>query len=176
MSVIVKIASPSDHLDLPALRDLINTVYTASEGSLWVENHLRVSTDRLNEIFERQELIVALEDNKAIGCIHLEKIDKEVYKFKMVAVAFKHKRKGVGSKLVDFAEQQAISYGAKTMQLELLVPETAAHPDKVILEQWYTNIGYKEKETQSVDYCHDGLGQFLITPSKAVVYRKPLIL
>lgn len=175
MSVVVKIAEQSDNINFKKLKELINEVYLASEASLWVENHRRVSLERLTEIFEKQELIIALIGGEVVGCIHLEPINEDCFKFKMVAVSFNHKRKGVGNKLVSFAEEQAKQYGACKMQLELLVPDEAEHPDKIMLEKWYTSIGYELAEVQSVDYCHDGLAQFLKTPCKAFVYRKALI-
>ncbi len=175
MSVTVKIAAPSDNIDFETLKELINEVYLASEASLWVDNHRRISTEQLIEISHKNELIVAIYNDDVVGCVHLEPIDQDNYKFKMVAVDFKHKRKGIGGKLVTFAENQAIKYGAKKMQLELLVPDEAEHPDKMMLEKWYTSIGYQKEEVQSVDYCHCGLEKFLRTPCKAVVYRKPLI-
>lgn len=176
MSVIVKIADHSDNISIKELVALINAVYLASEASLWVENHRRISKERLTEIFNKNKLIIAKIGIEVVGCLHLEPINHEIYKFKMVAVDFKHKRKGIGGKLIQFAEQQALNSGAKIMQLELLVPDEAEHPDKVMLENWYTSIGYQLEDMQSVDYCHDGLAQFLITPCKAAIYRKALIL
>ena len=176
MSYRVKIAEESDKIDFSKLTKLINEVYLASEASIWVEGHRRISETALREIFNKQELIVATENDEVIGCIHLEPIGKELFKFKMVAVNFEHKRKGIGVRLVDYAERTALSKGGKIMQLELLVPERVEHPDKVILEKWYTSIGYIKEEEHSVDYCHAGMSKDLRVPCTAVVYRKALIL
>ncbi len=176
MSIEVKIADVTDNIDFDKLVKMINEVYLASEASIWIDEHRRISTELLQEIFNNQELIIAKEANEVVGCIHLEQVNSELYKFKMVAVDFNHKRKGIGGMLVEFAEQQARKCGALKMQLELLVPEQIEHPDKVMLEKWYTSIGYHKEEVHSVDYCHSGMSKDLRVECKAVVYRKALIL
>lgn len=171
----LKIASSNDNINITALVNMINAVYRKSEHNIWIAEYNRISEALLREIINQQQLLVAQLKNEIIGCIHLEPIDLELYKFKMLAVIPNHKGTGLGSKLVKFAEHTAKSKGVKTMQLELLVPTDFIHPDKVFLHNWYTKIGYKEMATYDVDYVHDGISQFLKTDCKAIVYQKPLI-
>lgn len=174
IDVDLKIASQQDS-NITALVNMINAVYRNAEDDIWQKEHLRVSKERLLEIISKQELLLAYIGNDVAGCIHLEPTDKALYKFKMLAANPKYKGIGIGSKLVQFAEETAISYGAKTMQLELLVPTGFIHQDKVFLHNWYSKIGYVKKSVHSVDYCHDGISQFLKVDCEAIVYQKPLI-
>jgi ribosomal protein S18 acetylase RimI-like enzyme len=172
--IVLKIASKHD-INIAALVNMINAVYRKSEDSIWKKEHHRISNPLLLDIINNNELLIAQNSDEILGCIHLEKVDAELYKFKMLAVSPNHKGTGVGSKLVRFAEKQAISYGAKIMQLELLVPTDFIHPDKVILHDWYSKIGYKEVATHNINYIHEGISQFLKTNCDAIVYQKPLI-
>lgn len=171
----LKIASKNDNINITALVNMINAVYRNSENELWKKEHLRISTERLTKIIDKQELLIAFIDNEIAGCIHLEKMNEYLYKFKMLAVSPSFKGKRVGSNLVVFAENTAKAKGAKTMQLELLVPTDFIHPDKVLLHNWYTKIGYKEMATYDIDYVHAGISQYLKTGCDAIVYQKPLI-
>ena len=77
---------------------------------------------------------------------------------------------GVGSKLVDFAENQARKAGASKMQLELLVPTEVENNDKVFLHDWYSRIGYQKIAEHDVDHVHKGLSKLI------QVHRTPLTL
>lgn len=176
LAVELKIAQLEDINSLETLKEMINEVYWESEQNIWQDVHRRISVQGLKEIIAHQQLIIAKYNGAIAGCIHLEPITDTLYKFKMVSVSPNYKQKGIGGQLVSFAEQTALTYGAQTMQLELLVPIEFEHPDKVILDKWYTKIGYVKQSVHDVDYCHQGLGQFLKTPCNAVVYQKQLIL
>jgi GNAT superfamily N-acetyltransferase len=57
--------------------------------------------------------------------------------------------RGIGGRLVEFAEQRARSNGANTMQLELLVPvRSIAHTDR--LAAGYSALGYRETENRDL--------------------------
>ena len=155
---------------------MINKVYRKAEDEIWHKNHERISIERLTEIIEKEELLIAKNDKTLVGCIHLEPVSNSLHKFKMLAANPQFKGMGVGSKLIKFAEKTAIERGASKMQLELLIPTEFIHQDKVFLHNWYSRIGYKEISEHSVDYCHEGISKFLKTPCKAVVYQKPLVL
>jgi len=173
--VVLRRATTSDKKYVNSLVEMINKVYLKSEGDIWIEGHNRISQERLTEVIQNKELLIAIHQNKICGCIHLEKMDQNHYKFKMLVTNPKFKGKGLGSLLVNFAEQQVKELGASTMQLELLVPTEFEHPDKVFLTNWYTRIGYEKVGEHDVDYVHQGISQFLKTPCKAVVYQKKII-
>ncbi len=173
-AVELKIASTNDNLDLTALITMINAVYRSAEDYIWEDEHLRTSEERLAEVISNNELLLAYINNEVVGCIHLEKMNQQLYKFKMLAVPDEHKGNKLGSKLVGFAEETARLKGATTMQLELLMPVEIIHPNKEFLKSWYTKIGYLKQATHSVDYCHEGISQFLKINCVAEVYQKVL--
>lgn len=169
------IASQHDLHHVGFLVEMINDVYLKSEGDIWIEAHKRITPTRLIEIIKNNELLLAIQNNEVCGCIHLEKVDNQVFKFKMLVANPTYKGMGIGTMLVKFAEEEAVKNGAKTMQLELLVPTEFEHPDKVLLHDWYVRIGYEKIAAHDVDYVHQGISQFLKTACVAKVYQKNLI-
>ncbi len=168
------IPSQLDEDQVGFLVSMINQIYLESEADLWKEEHERTSKERLTEIVEKGELLMAVAGNEIYGCIHLEPMDENMSKFKMLVANPKHKGKGIGSILVDFAEREARKNGKIKMQLELLVPTEFQHPDKVFLNAWYTRIGYKKVAEESVDAAHEGLSKLLKTGCVAEIYQKVL--
>lgn len=166
--------SQLDENQVGFLISMINQVYQESEGDMWKDEHERVTKPRLLEIIEKKELLLAITGNSICGCIHLEPMNKKLFKFKMLVSNPIFKGKGVGSILVSFAESEAKKNGAIKMQLELLVPTKFEHADKVFLKNWYTRIGYHKIAEHDVDYVHEGLSKLLKTGCVAKIYQKEL--
>lgn len=167
--------SQLDENQVGFLISMINTVYQESENELWKDSHERINLSRLLDIIDKGELLLALNDHEEIcGCVHLEPMKFGMAKFKMLVTNPNFKRKGIGSVLVKFAENEARRLGFTKMQLELLVPTEFEHPDKVFLSKWYTSIGYNVVAKQSVDAAHEGLSKLLKTGCVAEIYHKNL--
>ena len=126
------------------------------------------------EIIAKGELLLAVTDSEICGCIHLEPMNGVMAKFKMLVANPKFKGQGIGSMLVNYAEEVARVNGANKMQLELLVPTGFSHPDKAFLKNWYTRIGYQKITEHAVDYADAGLSEFLKTGCVAEIYHKVL--
>ncbi len=174
MGIELKIATEVDEQRADFLVTMINEVYELSEGNIWIDDYDRISKGLLLNCIRNKELLLAIKDDEVYGCIHLEQVDDATCKFKMLVANPKFKGTGVGSLLVDFAEQQAKSYGAATMHLELLVPTEFIHEDKVFLHDWYTRIGYRKIAEHDVDYVHQGISDFLKVGCVAKIYAKTL--
>lgn len=171
----LRVATKIDEQNVNFLVAMINEVYQKSEGNIWKgEEYDRISNKELLEIIQSNELLLAQHNNDIYGCVHLEKKDASTYKFKILVANPKFKGKGIGSLLVNFAEQQAKTNGATVMQLDLLVPTTFEHPDKVFLAKWYSRIGYKKIEEHDVERIHPGVSKFLKTNCVVKVYEKVL--
>lgn len=56
-------------------------------------------------------LCVCIENDKIIGACILTPIDNKIIQLRQMAVANEHQGKGIGKKLIDFAEQTAITGG-----------------------------------------------------------------
>jgi hypothetical protein len=68
----------------------------------------------------------------------------------------------------------ARSRGSTTMQLELLQPRDWTHPEKEVLDAWYTRLGYRPVRTGRIEESYPHLSPLLAGPSDFVVYHKPL--
>lgn len=173
-NIELRIATKIDEQNVDFLVAMINEVYQKSEGNICKGKYDRVSNKELLEIIQSNELLLAQHNNDIYGCVHLEKKDASTYKFKILVANPKFKGKGIGSLLVNFAEQQAKTNGATVMQLDLLVPTDFDHPDKVFLANWYTRIGYEKIEEHDVEHIHSGVSKFLKVDCMVKVYEKVL--
>jgi GNAT superfamily N-acetyltransferase len=108
------------------------------------------------------------------GAIRVQALSDVTGEFGMLAADPEHRGNGVGTVLVDFAEQHSRDRGMRTMQLEVLTPRTWRHPSKVFLDEWYRRIGYRVAHTTRVDETYPDLAPLLATPCQFVVYEKPL--
>jgi len=170
----LRIATKNDELKADLMAQIINHVYDVSEGNIWINDYKRTSKGQLIKLIRSGELLLAVKGNEFYGCVWLEKVNNETYKFKMLVANPVYKGTGIGSKLVKYAEKQAKEQGACKMQLELLVPTEFEHVDKVILTQWYTRIGYWKIAEHEIDYVHQGISAYLKTECIAQVYEKTL--
>jgi len=168
------VASQLDENQVGFLVSIINQVYQESEGDIWKAEHERITLPRMLEIIAKGELLLAVTDSEICGCIHLEPMDVVMAKFKMLVTNPKFKGQGIGSMLVNYAEEVARVNGANKMQLELLVPAAFKHPDKIFLNRWYTRIGYQKIEEHAVDYLNSGLSKLLKIDCVIEVYHKIL--
>jgi GNAT superfamily N-acetyltransferase len=94
--------------------------------------------------------------------------------FGMLLASPEHRGAGIGSALVEFAEDWARHEGVSEMQLELLVPRPWIDPGKEFVRGWYTRIGYRQVRTAPLADAHPALESQLATPCHVVIYRKIL--
>lgn len=170
----LRIAVKNDELKADWLAQMINHVYDISEGNIWIDDYKRTSKEQIIQLIRSKELLLAVHENDIYGCVWMEKVNDDTYKFKMLVANPQYKGRGIGSLLVSYVEKQALERGARVMQLELLVPTEFEHPDKVFLTQWYTRIGYRKMAEHDVDYVHQGISKYLKTGCVAQVYEKIL--
>lgn len=166
------VAKQLDENQVAFLVSMINKVYQESESDIWKVGHERIALLRMIEIIAKGELLLAVTDSEICGCIHLEPMDDVMAKFKMLVANPKFKGQGVGSMLINYAEEVARVNGANKMQLELLVPTDFEQPDKIFLNSWYTRIGYQKTEEHDVEYLNPGLSKLLKTGCVAEIYHK----
>ncbi len=76
--------------------------------------------------------IAAFDDGKIIGCVVLRPINSDIIKLRQMAVSDACQGKGVGAKIVKYAEELAASRGFKTM-------ETHA---RTVAQGFYEKLGY----------------------------------
>jgi GNAT superfamily N-acetyltransferase len=156
------------------LTELINGVYEIAEAGLWRDAATRTTASELAEFIRARQLAVASVRGQIAGAIRVHAVSDVMGEFGLLATAPEHRGIGIGSALVDFAEQQCRDRGLRAIQLELLVPRSGRHPSKEFLDAWYRRIGYRVTRTTSVEDSEPELAPLLATPCQFVVYEKPL--
>ena len=129
MLIDLRIASQGD-LSKPTvdhLAELVNSVYLIAEEGLWIPVAEgfpgRTSAAELESMWTSERLVLAWFETQVIGCVHVNRLNAERAEFGMLVTAPKHRGKGLGLRLIQFAENWARRQGCQTMQLELLTPQ-----------------------------------------------------
>lgn len=160
--------------DMEHITNIVNHVYAASEGNFWMNGAVRTTVAEMVGLTSDGEIAVARSMGEIVGCVRVRRIDQETGEFGMLAVDDAYQGTGIGRELVHFAEQKCQKDHLHKMQLELLVPQEGSKPAKVILENWYTRIGYHPVHTETVDASIPKLAQMLAIPCKFIVFQKEL--
>lgn len=165
----------STHLaTMEHITNIVNRVYEASEASLWKNRAVRTTVAEIAAFTKNGEIAVARLKGQIVGCVRVTRIDQEIGEFGMLAVDDNCQGSGVGRALIHFAEQKCEKENFCKMQLELLVPLEGEHPDKVILENWYTRLGYRQVRTETIEAFLPKLAQLLAVPCQFIVFQKEL--
>ena len=154
--------------------DLVNRAYVVAEQGMWHTGVARTTFAETAEAIHQGELVVAYEDGRLVGSIRSRQLDERTGWFGALAVDVGQAGRGVGGKLVKFAEERALSAGATTMQLELLVP-LQAHPHTDLLAAWYVRLGYREVKRCGLAEVEPAAVPFLAMPLEVAVMQRPLV-
>ena len=129
--------------------DVVNRAYTAAEAELWRRPLPRTNADETRTAIANEEVAVARLDGAIVGSLFVRLLDADTGWFGALGVDPAFGGHGIGGLLVEFAEQRALAAGARTMQLELLVPtQSIAHTDR--LAAWYSALGYRETDSREL--------------------------
>ncbi len=176
VSIAMAPTEAADDIALVAeLTDLVNRVYDVAEEGLWREGASRTTTSELADLIAAGQIAVARdEDGRIVGAVRIRQLADGTGEFGMLVCAPEQRGTGIGRALVDFAERRCADRGARTVQLELLVPRGWAHPVKEFLRGWYLRLGYilERKGELEQDYPH--LVPLLATPCDFLVFHKPM--
>ena len=154
---------------------IINDAYKKGEAGMWKARAKRISIENLEEIIKKNQLIVAAHKNSIIGTVAVKRMNDGITgEFGMLAVDDKYKNKGVGRKLIEKAEEWAISIGLHNMRLELLTPTNWEHPTKEFLKKWYYKLGYTPQEKESFKTLFPESASLLKTDCDFTVWTKTL--
>jgi len=141
---------------------------------LGIPGAFRTTAAEIAELTNSSEIAVAQSMGQIIGCVRIRRIDQETGEFGMLAVDDTYQGTGIGRQLIRYAEQKYKKEQLRKMQLELLVPQEGTHPDKVILGNWYSRIGYQPTHTENIDASFPRLAEMLAIPCKFIVFQKEL--
>jgi GNAT superfamily N-acetyltransferase len=175
--VITRFPIESDLRDdnIKRLSDLINEVYDHAESGMWKRKGTRTNPAEVERLLRTQALILAEIDGELVGSVNVNVMGDGVGEFGMLAADPNHRGKGIGSALVDRAENWAREMKCHTMRLELLTPRNWTHPSKEFLKKWYSRIGYEPQATESLEILHLELVPELATECDFTVWHKSLV-
>ena len=154
--------------------DLVNRMYADAEKGLWLDGADRTNARAVATMVSAGELVVARLDGRLVGAVRIQRLDGGRGELGMLVASPEHRGVGIGRKLVAFAEGWAREQGLGPMQLELLVPQTWAHPVKEFLRDWYTRLGYQQVRTGRLEEAYPALQSQLATPCDFAIYHKNL--
>ena len=129
--------------DLPFIKEHADQIYFKNEQDFWKEKYYRISKEDCLELHENNELFVLEKEEQILGFFTLKLIDEEIANFSMLTVIEKHQRNGYGNVMLNYIIDQSIEKGLKKISLELLCPKGWVHPQKKILQEWYSSRGFK---------------------------------
>lgn len=151
------------------LSSLINRVYDDAEAGMWKFKSSRVNEEELQSILLSKSLILALIEDKIIGCVQISEFDSHSGHFGMLVTDFTYRGFGIGSGLVKAAEDWARDKGYSQMTFGLLTPKHWSQPHKEYLKRWYTRLGYTPQKGQPFHRCEE-----LATECDYTLWAKPL--
>ncbi len=156
------------------LTDLINDVYDDAESGMWKRKGTRTHPAEVDRLLRARALILAELDGVVVGSVNVNLMSGGVGEFGMLVADPDHRGKGIGSALVERAENWAREMACHTMRLELLTPRNWSHPSKEFLKMWYSRIGYKPQATEPFEILHPELVRELATECDFTTWHKSL--
>jgi GNAT superfamily N-acetyltransferase len=161
--------------NIKLLSDLINEVYDDAESGMWKRKGTRTNPAEVERLLRAQALILAEIDGPLVGAVNVNLMRDGVGEFGMLVADLNRRGTGIGSALVDRAENWARDRACHTMRLELLTPRNWTHPSKEFLKKWYSRIGYKPQATEPFEILHPELVSELATECDFTVWHKSLV-
>ena len=156
------------------LSDLINEVYDDAESGMWKRKGVRTNPAEVERLLRAKALILADIDGALVGSVNVNLMRDGIGEFGMLVADLNRRGKGIGSALVDRAENWARDIACHTMRLELLTPRNWTHPSKEFLKKWYSRMGYKPQAPESLEILHPELVPELATECDFTVWYKSL--
>ena len=129
--------------ELPFIKEHADQIYFKNEQDFWKEKYYRISEEDCLKLHENNELYVLEKDKQILGFFTLKLINQEIANFSMLTVIEKHQRKGYGNVMLNYIFDHSVEKGLKKISLELLCPKGWIHPQKKILQEWYSSRGFK---------------------------------
>ena len=171
---VIPPGAATDEALVGELVHLINRAYALGEDGLWVEGTVRARRPEIAEAIRNGGMLAATLDGELVGCAYVRPLDESTADLGFVSVSPDRQGTGVGREIVRFAEDLMRSRGARTAQLELLVPRGWVHASKDRLRAWYERLGYRVVRAAPFEEIATHGASELATPCEFLVFRKSL--
>ncbi|KAG5925783.1 hypothetical protein E4U42_003935 [Claviceps africana] len=178
------------------LARIVNDSYGEVEADIFLAGYRRTNEEEIARLIQQGWLAIACvpaDENptsdaanptsppskaprgKPIGCVVVKQLSARLGNFGMLALESKHRGRGLGRALIDFAENHCREKGCTAMQMELLVPTSFEHAVKLRMQDWYQRLGYRIIKLGSFDQDYPALATRLATPADYKVFEKALV-
>lgn len=161
--------------DIPSLLHLVNNSYRGEKARKgWtheadiVDGDVRIDESSLKEMIQNPNAVVLkyVENDKVIGCVHLEKQSHKLY-LGMLSVLPQKQAQGVGKKLLKASEAFAKENNFNTIEMTVISMRNE-------LIAWYERNGYK-KTGETKPFPDDGKFGNPKQPVEFIVLQKKLL-
>ncbi|GDX51276.1 N-acetyltransferase [Bacteroidota bacterium] len=142
--------------DVKEINVLVNSAYRGESSKIgWTTeadllDGIRVDEERLVDFIQKKDsmLLKYMDDeNKIIGCVHLEKHGYKLY-LGMLTVSPEFQGRGIGKEMMKEAEVQAKAVNCSAVYMSVIT-------DRRILLEWYIKHGYKNTGVKKPFPSHD---------------------
>ncbi|MFK7785084.1 MAG: GNAT family N-acetyltransferase [Crocinitomicaceae bacterium] len=157
-----------------ALFEIMRDAYARTEYEIWGENYLRIPKHEFEELIDQGNIFGAKLDGQVVGTLFLKKMNPEESSFGLLGVHSSAEGRGVGSKLIEAAENHALVQGSGYMVLDILRPRDFELSLKKRLRKWYEGMGYVFTHHQNFEDRRPDRAKDLKVPSVFDCYRKEL--
>ncbi len=149
--------------------------YELTEEEIWGKNYVRLFLPDFKALIDKGNVYVAYLNDLIVGCIHVYKKNNDAYGFGLLSVDFNYAGRGIGTALIQKAEEIAIANHAKQMKIEILRVKDEDVHHKVILANYYKRLGYKYTHSKDCScLIPEWKYKLLIKPSNFDFYVKDL--
>jgi len=133
--VRVRVASMAD---TKTIMGVINAAFRRAES--FIIDRDRVDLEGVQSLLRKGEFLLADDDGVAVGCVYLEMRGDRSY-LGLLSVDPQRQKAGLGSKLMDAAEEYCAKAGCRFMDLRIINLRTENHA-------FYSHRGYVETSTE----------------------------
>jgi GNAT superfamily N-acetyltransferase len=152
---------------------IVNRAYQTAEADMWTKKLPRTNPEEVSGAIAKGQVAAVRVDGSFAGSVFTRLLDARTGWFGALAVDPPFAGRGLGRKLVAFAEHHTRRLGADTMQIELLVPDPPlAHTQR--LAAWYSALNYRHVEDRDLADLDADSVQYAVTPIHVRVMRKSL--
>ena len=131
----VRVASMAD---TKTIMGVINAAFRRAES--FIIDRDRVDLEGVQSLLRKGEFLLADDDGVAVGCVYLEMRGDRSY-LGLLSVDPQRQKAGLGSKLMDAAEEYCAKAGCRFMDLRIINLRTENHA-------FYSHRGYVETSTE----------------------------
>ena len=175
LKIIPTSERPLSDSEIKQVHTIMRVAYEKTEVEIWGENYIRLFIEDYTILLNEGHIYVAYLNDVIVGSVHVYRKDESSYTFSLLSTDFNYGGQGIGTALVQKAEQIARENGATEMKMEILRVKHCEVPHKIRLHDYYLRLGYSR--THAAD-CNciipDWKYKLLKSPSDFDFYKKRL--